>query len=107
MTPDDIYALNQISGVQLDSSMHGNFSVNDMIVEMSHFLDEEVVNRVETDLITDRVRKEWSLPQDFQILETRNKEISLTINELEELAWRMAGMFDERDQATIKEMFSI
>jgi len=27
-------------------------------------------------------------------LETRNKEISLVINELEELAWRMAGQFN-------------
>ena len=29
------------------------------------------------------------------------------INELEELAWRMAGRFDERDVETLKEMFSV
>jgi hypothetical protein len=40
-------------------------------------------------------------------LETRNKEISLVINELEELAWRMAGQFNKKDLEAIKAIFSI
>lgn len=31
----------------------------------------------------------------------------MVINELEELAWRMSGVFDERDVETIKTMFSV
>ena len=61
---------------------------------MSHFLDEEVVNKVETEIFSERVKQEWELSKDFKIIETRNKEISLVLNELEEVAWRMAGMFD-------------
>lgn len=40
-------------------------------------------------------------------METRNKEIGLVINELEELAWRMAGMISEGELSTIKKMVSI
>mmetsp|Transcript_31265 Transcript_31265/g.47845 ORF Transcript_31265/g.47845 Transcript_31265/m.47845 type:complete len:382 (+) Transcript_31265:3481-4626(+) len=107
LQPDDIFTLNQIAGVELSSDKHGNFALNDLVVEMSHFLDEDLVNRVETEMISDRLRKEWSLPKDFQVLETRNKEIGLVMNELEELAWRMAGQFDERDTETMKKMFSV
>jgi hypothetical protein len=40
-------------------------------------------------------------------METRNKEISLVLNELEELAWRMAGQFNKKDLDAIKATFSI
>ncbi len=62
-----------------------------MVVELSHFLDEEVVNRVETEIFSEKVRAEWGLSSDFKLLQTRNKEISLVLNELEEVAWRSAG----------------
>jgi hypothetical protein len=39
----------------------------------------------------DRLRKEWGLSKDFKVVDTRNKEISLVLNEMEELAWRSAG----------------
>lgn len=58
-------------------------------------------------MISERVKKEWKLPDDFQVIETRNKEIGNVINELEELAWRMAGQFDEREIGLLKEMFSV
>lgn len=77
------------------------------MLELSHFLDEEVINRVETELISQRLRADWDLPKDFKVLEARNKEVSLVINELEELAWRLAGVFDERDSEALVKMFSI
>ena len=40
-------------------------------------------------------------------METRNKEISLVLKELEEVSWRMAGMFSEEDADSIRDMFSI
>lgn len=58
-------------------------------------------------MISNRIKNQWQLADDFSVVETRNKEISLVINELEELAWRMSGAFDERDVDTIKTMFSV
>lgn len=78
-----------------------------MIVEVSHFLDEEVVNKVETEIFSDRLRKEWGLGNDFKVIETRNKEISHVLNELEEVAWRSAGTLDSKDFDYLKRMLSI
>lgn len=47
------------------------------------------------------------MPSDFKIIETRNKEIGITLNELEEVAWRMSGSYDDKEISTIKAMFSI
>ena len=75
----------------MERERHGTFSLNDLVLELSHFLDEEVVNKVETELFSDKLRKDWDLSNDFKVIETRNKEISLVLNEMEELAWRSAG----------------
>ena len=58
-------------------------------------------------MISKKLRKTWNLPKNFQIVETRNKEIGNVINELEEITWRMSGMFDQGEIETIKAMFSI
>lgn len=91
MESKSFYTLNSISKVHLDRDSHGQFSLSDLIVELSHFLDEDVVNKVETEMFSDRLRKDWGLSKDFKAVETRNKEISLVLNELEELVWRAAG----------------
>jgi len=85
------YALNSIPKVQFDRDQHGSFALNDLVLELSHFIDEEVVNKVETELFSDRLRNQWGLSKDFQVIETRNKEISLVLNELEEIAFRSAA----------------
>ena len=58
---------------------HGKYAVSDLVLEMSHFLDEELVNRVEVQLVSERLKKEWDLPVSFQLLETRNKEVGLVL----------------------------
>lgn len=70
-------------------------------------MDEDVVNKIETEIFSDRLRKEWGLSPDFKVIETRNKEISLVLNELEEVAWRSAGMFSEKDFEYLKAMLSV
>lgn len=75
-------------------------------MELSHFIDEETVNRVEIQMLSDRVKKEWNLPEDFNIIETRNKEIGMVLNEMEELAWRSTGTFDENEREGLTEMLS-
>lgn len=44
-------------------------------------------------MLSERLRKEWGLSKDFKVVESRNKEISLVLNELEEMAYRAAGEF--------------
>jgi hypothetical protein len=107
LSAEDIFALNSIPNVLIDRKKHGNYALNDVVMELAHFLDEEVINRVEMHILSDKVIKDWGLPQDFKIIETRNKEIGMVLNELEEVAWRMAGMFDQRDIDTLETMFSI
>lgn len=102
-----LYALNSISRVSLERERHGGFSLNDLVLELSHFIDEEVVNKVETELFSDKLRKEWGLSKDFKVVETRNKEISLVLNEMEELAWRSAGQFTDREIDHLKAMLSV
>jgi hypothetical protein len=50
---------------------------------------------------------EWGLGKDFKLVESRNKEIGIVVGELEELYYRLAGMFDNKDYENIKKMFSI
>ena len=57
--------------------------------------------------MSDRLRDEWNLPKEFQIIETRSKEVGIVLNELEELAWRSAGAFSEQEVDTLQKMFSI
>ena len=59
------------------------------------------------EIMSDRIRNEWKLPSDFKIIETRNKEIGITLNELEEVAWRMSGIYTDSEIDTLKAMFSI
>lgn len=87
------YTLNSISKVEFDRTKHGKYALNDLVLELSHFLDEEVVNKVESEMLSERLRHEWGVTKDFKIVETRNKEISIVLNELEELAYRAAGEF--------------
>jgi len=49
---------------------------------------------VEMEVLSSKLTSDWGLPKDFKIIETRNKEIGMVLNELEEVAWRMSGMYD-------------
>ena len=99
--------LNQIPNVEFIRETHGNYALNDIVLELSHFLDDEVINRVEMEVLSSKLSQDWGLPKDFKIIETRNKEIGMVLNELEEVAWRMSGMFDQKDMETLETMFSI
>ena len=51
-----IYSFNSVSKVNLDRDIHGGYSLSDLVLELSHFLDEEVVNKVETEIFSERLR---------------------------------------------------
>jgi hypothetical protein len=66
-----------------------------------------VVDKVETDIYSQVMSSEWGLGRDFKIVESRNKEIGIVINELEEVFYRTSGMFDDKDLESVTKMLSI
>lgn len=60
-----MFALNQIPNVKLDRKKHGEYAVSDLVLELSHFIDDEVVNRIEMQMMSDRLIKDWDLPENF------------------------------------------
>ena len=62
LTAEDIFALNQIPNVDLSREAHGQFALSDLVLEASHFLDEEVVNRLEMQILSQKVKEDWNLP---------------------------------------------
>jgi hypothetical protein len=103
----NVYALNAINRVEIDRQRHGNYSLNELVLELSHLLDEEIVNKVEMEVLSHKIKNEWGLNSNFSVIETRNKEIGLVLNELEEVAWRTAGRFNDKDLDNVKRMISI
>jgi hypothetical protein len=65
LSNEDMFALNQIPNVKLDRKKHGGYAVSDLVLELSHFIDDEVVNRVEMQMMSDRLIKDWDLPENF------------------------------------------
>ena len=41
--------------MNIDRQKHEKFALNDLVLELSHFLDEEVVNRVEMQIISKKI----------------------------------------------------
>lgn len=107
LAAEDVYALNKITNVDVDRDRHGAYGLSDLVLELSHVLDDEAINRVELTVMSDRLREEWQLPKDFQIIETRNKEIGILLNEVEELAWRTSGAINQTDSETLKKVLSV
>lgn len=93
--------------MHLDREALAKFAVNDLVLELSHLLDEETINRVELEMMAKRIRSDWQLPDDFQIIETRNKEIGLLLNQMEEVAWRTSGMINEGDMESLQRVLSV
>lgn len=53
------------------------------------------------------MKKEWNLASDFKLVDHRNKEIDLVLEELEEIAWRTSGQFTQNEVKAIKDMFLV
>lgn len=47
LSAEDLYALNQVPGVELKQGQHGQYALSDLVLEMAHFIDDDFVNRIE------------------------------------------------------------
>jgi len=106
LSPDDFYALNSIPKVDFDRKKHGEYALNDLVVEVTNFLDPDTVRKVELSVLEGNLKKEWKLSDGFGLVEKRNKEIDLTLKELEEIAWRLGSMLENKEFETIRNMLN-
>lgn len=91
LTPHDTGFIMSINGVDIGKEA-AHVSANELILELSHFIDEDVITRVE-----DKMRGF----EDF----SANKETSLINQEIEEQLWRRSGQMTEEDMGHFKEMY--
>ena len=105
LSADDFYSLNSLSRVSIqgDDQKHA-IALNDLILELSHFIDTNTVRKVELSLLEDNLKAQWELADDFSLVERRNKEIDLVMREMEETSWRAANVFDKQDKQYIEDM---
>ena len=59
LKPEDMYAFNQISGVELKREKHGAYALNDLVVELGHFIDTNTLRKVELTCLENKLRSEW------------------------------------------------
>lgn len=107
LLPEDLYALNSVPKVDLHPTVHGDFSLNDLIVELTHLIDSETVRKVELSMLEQKLKTEWDLADNFQLVNQRNKESDLALKEMEEMAWRVSSSFSQAEFDSVKEMLDV
>lgn len=104
---DRIWLTNLVGGVLIESE----YGVNELVFELSHFIDEEPIRRFEETVIEDRLLPEFNIDNVTGISRlnpsARNKEIWLTTAEMEEYYWRRTGQFSAEDLKHFWEFYSI
>lgn len=65
------------------------------------------MRKTELSLLEGSLKKTWKLQDDFRLVEQRNKEIDLTLKELEEIKWRLGAVLNEDDYETMKSMLGV
>ena len=81
--------------------------VNDLVLELAHFVDKDTVRKVELGLLEDTLRRKWQLADDFSLVNSRNKEIDFVMKQMEEVSWRAANMFDDRERESLEAMYFV
>lgn len=107
LSANDMYALNSVPNVEFQVEKHADFFLTDLILELGHFLDQEPVEKVELEIVSEKLKKEFKLGDDYKLVESRNKEVQIVLNYLEEQAWRRTGAFTGKEVDLIKDMLSI
>lgn len=87
--------------------MHGQFALNDLVLEVSQVFDNNTVRAVELSCLQETMKSDWQFGSDFKLVSKRNKEIDRVLAQFEEKAFRAAGQFTDQDVSNIKEMFLV
>ena len=71
--------------------MHGDFALNDLLLEVSQVFDQQTVRDLELTCLQHAKKQEWQLSSEFKLVTRRNKESDNVVERLEEYAFRSAG----------------
>jgi hypothetical protein len=91
LSPEDFYIFNSLPRVHISEDLSYDIALNDLVLELSNFVDSDTVKKVELSILEDSLKKKWKLSPDFKLVEMRNKEIDIVMRQMEELAWRAAS----------------
>ena len=75
ISADDLYALNTLPGVSINRVNHGEFALNELVLELSHMIDRDTIRKTELKLLEKTLKSEFNLSDDFNLVDQRNKEI--------------------------------
>ena len=89
----------------VDTSGLDAYALNDVVLELNHFLDTKTIQTVQKEVLVENLKNEWDLPKDYMLSERRNKEIDLVMGEIEEKAYRHAGKFEPHELEGMKRMY--
>lgn len=106
LSVNDKAVLNDIPSVHFGES-HDKFALNDLCLELSQVFDHEAVREVEMKAIEQNFRSKWQLSDNFSLVQRRNREIDNLMLRYEELAFRAAGEFNEKESQAIRDIFEI
>lgn len=80
LSAEDIANFGELPLVDLEHLQ--NFSLNDIVLELNHFIDNKTIQNIQTEVYMEEHKKHWGIAQDFKFTERRNKEIDLVMGEL-------------------------
>ena len=99
---DDISKLNSLHLINF--SKLDEYSLNDIVLELNHFIDPVVISDIEHEIHVETLKSQWGLPSDFIVSEKRHKEIDLVLGQVEENAYRHSGKFESNELEGFTEM---
>jgi hypothetical protein len=102
ISKSDVSNFNSLPLVNLENLQ--NYSLNDIVLELNHFIDNKTIQNLQTEIYMEEHKKHWGIAKDFKFTERRNKEIDLVMGELEEKAYRYAGKFNDDELKGMTEM---
>lgn len=101
----DKQSINNVKFVDINGL--NDFAVNDIVLELNHFLDGKTLRDIEKEVFIENKKNEWGLSSDFTLTEARNKEIDLVLGEIEEKAYRYSGKLEDFELKGINKMFNV
>ena len=69
--------------------------------------DHQSTRDVEISCLQELIGQKWQLSKDFKLVTRRNRQIDIITEELEELAFRTAGQFNQKEKEAIKNVFNV
>jgi hypothetical protein len=100
----DLYSLQSLHNVEFNSN-HENYSLNELILEFSNFIDNGSVMKIVTQLFEQTAQNKGKY---YSLLHNKNnKEQTLLSHEIQEQLWRKAGEFDSDDIQKLKTILKV